>query len=98
MYGALWLVGLFLFAPLSVTEAGDSGLLVPWVVLVTIAAVSALALLRIHLTVDHGELEEPGVSWPLVASSRLPLYLLFLIGLLVLTAAALDIIHDVFRH
>ena len=97
MYGALWLVGLLLFAPLSVAEA-DSGMLVPWIVLVTIAAISALALVRIHLTVDHGELEQPGVPWPLVASSRLPLYLLFLIGLLALTAAAFDIIHDVFRR
>jgi hypothetical protein len=68
-----------------------------WIVLVAITAISALALLRIHLLVDHGELETVGVPWPLVASSRLPLYLLMLIGLLALAAGALALVHGVFR-
>jgi len=94
MYGALWIVGLLVFAPLSVA---GSDLLIPSIVLVTITAVSALALLRIHITVDHGELETAGAPWPLVVSSRLPLYLLILIALLALGAGALALIDGVFR-
>ena len=91
-YGALWLVGLVVFAPLSVL---GSDLRPIWVWLAGLTVLSSLALLRVHVVVDHGELQETGVPWWLVLSSRLPLYLLLGLGLCALLVAGISIVYDV---
>jgi hypothetical protein len=90
MYGALWLVGLIVFGPLS---QASSDFLPVWAVLAGLALVSAFALVRIHVRVDHGEFEEAGASWPLVVASRLPVYLLGLIGVTIVVVGVLEFVH-----
>jgi len=58
--------------------------------LAALVVVPAIALVRQHVMVDHGELEETGVPWWLFASARLPVYFLGLLGLLVVILAVLS--------
>jgi hypothetical protein len=90
MYGALWMGGLVVFGPLS---QASSDLVPVWAVLAGLALVSAFALVRIHVRIDHGELEEAGVPWTLVVASRLPVYLLGLIGVTIVVVGLLEFVH-----
>jgi hypothetical protein len=87
MYGVLWLVGLLTLLPLGLIALAPVLVLGVLAVLVVLPAV---ALLRQHVIVDHGDLEEAGIPWWLFASARLPLYFLMLIGLLILILAVLS--------
>jgi hypothetical protein len=87
MYGVLWLVGLLTLLPLGLMGLAPGPVLGVLTILVVIPAV---ALLRQHVIVDHGDLEETGIPWWLFASARLPVYFLILLGVLVLILAVLS--------
>jgi hypothetical protein len=89
MYGALWLVGLLVLLPIG---AMDMAPLPVVCVLAALVVVPAIALLRQHVIVDHGDLEEAGVPWWLFASARLPVYFLMLLGLLVVVGGLLSLL------
>ena len=89
MYGALWLVGLLVLFPLGAMDIAPVPVLG---VLAALVVVPAVALLRQHVIVDHGPLEEAGVRWWLFASARLPVYFLVLLGLLVVAGGLLSLL------
>jgi hypothetical protein len=91
LYGALAFIGLLLFLPLGSMEI-DVGLLPIWGVLAALAVIPTAALLGVHVRVDHSVLEQVGVPWWLFVASRLPLYLLLLLGLAAVVLAGLTII------
>jgi hypothetical protein len=80
LYGTLWFVGLLMLLPVGMMGLAPLPVLGAVGVLVVVPAV---ALVRQHVIVDHGEFEEAGVPWWLFASARLPVYFLLLVGILV---------------
>jgi hypothetical protein len=90
LYFLLWLVGsLMLFALAAVRTAPVLAL----ALLGVLVFVPVVSLLRLHITVDHSELEEVGVRPWLVAASRLPVYLLFAFGALVVVLGGIEALH-----
>jgi hypothetical protein len=87
MYGVLWLVGFLTLLPLGAMDVAPVPVLG---VLAALVVLPAVALLRQHVIVDHGDFEEAGIPWWLFASARLPLYFLMLLGLIVVILAILS--------
>lgn len=90
LYGLLWVVGsLMLFAFGALRTAPIPILMV----LGTLVLLPVASLLKLHTTVDHSELEEVGVRRWLVVASRLPVYLLLSLGLLVVVFGGIEVVH-----
>ena len=89
MYLLLFVVGLAVVFP-GVWPSRN----VEWVFRIPFAllAIASVALLRIHRVVDHGQLEEAGVSRGIYFASRLPLYLLATMAAFVVLVAVLALI------
>jgi hypothetical protein len=86
MYLMLFIVGLAVVFPGVWPSRGVEWIFrVPFLLL----AIAGLALLRIHKSVDHGELEEAGVARGIYFASRLPVYLLATLAVFVAIAAVL---------
>jgi hypothetical protein len=89
MYVLLFVVGLAVVFPgVWPSHNVEWPLRVPFALLL----LAGIALLRIHRTVDHGELEETGVSRALYLASRSPLYFLGAFAAFVVVGAVLSFI------
>ena len=82
---------LFVIGVVVVAPGVYPGAAVEWPLRVTfvLLAISVGALLRIHVTVDHGELEETGVKRSLYVASRIPVYVLATIAAFLVLASVL---------
>jgi len=89
LYLLLFIIGLAVVFPgIWPTRDVEWPLRVPFALFL----LAGVALLRIHKTVDHGELEETGVSRALYVASRSPLYLLGAVAAFVAVGAILSFI------
>jgi hypothetical protein len=89
LYLALFVVGVVVVLP-GIWPTRD----VEWTfrIAAVLLAIAFPALLAIHLKVDHGELEEAGVRRSLVFASRLPLYLIRTVIVVILLGSFLTLL------
>lgn len=91
---AILYLSLFVVGVVVVVPGVYPGSAVEWPLRITfvLLALSVSALLRIHVTVDHGQLEEAGVKRAIYVTSRIPVYVLTAIAAFAVLAGLLELL------